>query len=64
MLQPSETNRNKPEATFQKVAECLYRHQSSDIYYALVKRSGKQYRRSLQTKDRKLAERNEEWNAA
>lgn len=43
--------------SFRKVAECLYRHESSGIYYALVKRSGKQYRRSLKTKDRKLAER-------
>jgi integrase len=39
------------------VAECLYRHESSGTYYALVKKSGKQYRRSLKTKDRKLAER-------
>lgn len=42
---------------FRKVGECLYRHESSAIYYALVKRSGKQYRRSLKTTDRKLAER-------
>jgi integrase len=40
-----------------KVAECLYRRESSGIYYALVKRSGKQYRRSLKTNERKLAER-------
>lgn len=44
-------------ARFQKVAECLYRHQSSKVYYALVKRSGKQYRQSLKTTDRKVAER-------
>jgi integrase len=50
---PEATN----ETTFQKVAECLYRHASSLIYYALVKRAGKQYRRSLRTIDRKLAER-------
>jgi hypothetical protein len=42
---------------FIKVAECLYRHKSSEIYYGLVKRSGKQFRRSLKTNDRKLAER-------
>jgi integrase len=42
---------------YQKVAECLYRDVTSGIYYALVKRSGKQYRLSLRTKDRKLAER-------
>jgi len=44
-------------AQFQKVAECLYRHTSSAVYYGLVKRAGKQYRRSLKTADRKLAER-------
>lgn len=44
-------------SVFHKVGECLYRNESSGNYYALVKRSGKQYRRSLKTKDRKLAER-------
>lgn len=49
---------HEPKAgAFQKVAECLYRHRSSGTYYGLVKRSGKQYRRSLKTSDRKLAER-------
>lgn len=42
---------------FQKVAENLYRHQSSLNYFAWVKRGGKQFRRSLKTNDRKLAER-------
>lgn len=46
-----------PAGALSKVAECLYRHSSSGTYYGLVKRSGKQYRRSLKTKDRKLAER-------
>lgn len=40
-----------------KVAECLYRNRSSGTYFALVKRKGKQIRKSLKTKDRKLAER-------
>jgi len=57
----SPTARNQPESVtenpFQKVAECLYRHRSSQVYYGLVKRAGKQYRRSLRTIDRKLAER-------
>lgn len=58
MLQTPENDSGKPETSpFRKVAECLYRHESSQVYYALVKRSGKQYRRSLKTKDRKLAER-------
>jgi len=46
-----------PEPLFVKVAECLYRNRSSGTYFALVKRKGKQLRKSLKTKDRKLAER-------
>ena len=42
---------------FHRVAENLYRLESSGGYYALLKRSDKQFRRSLKTKDRKLAER-------
>src|SRR6266581_8169901 len=45
------------QSVFHKVAENLYRRESSGGYYALVKRAGKQFRRSLRTKDRKLAER-------
>src|SRR5205809_1486175 len=45
------------QSVFHKVAENLYRLQSSGGYYALVKRAGKQFRRSLKTKDRRLAER-------
>ena len=44
--------------TYTKVAECLYRCDASGVYYALLKKSGKQIRRSLKTSDRKLAERN------
>src|SRR5471030_2773003 len=42
---------------FHRVAENLYRLESSGGYYALLKRSDKQFRRSLKTKDRKLADR-------
>ena len=42
---------------FHKVAECLYRHESSGTHYGLVKRSGKQFRRSLKADDRQLASR-------
>jgi integrase len=42
---------------FHRVAENLYRLETSGGYYALVKRGDKQFRRSLKTKDRKLAER-------
>jgi len=47
----------KDGRTYSKVAECLYRSDSSGVYYALLKKSGKQIRRSLKTADRKLAER-------
>ena len=55
--EPKVTLNEPKEGAFQKVAECLYRHKSSGTYYGLVKRLGKQYRRSLKTTDRKLAER-------
>ena len=42
---------------FHRVAENLYRLEQSGGYYGLVKRGGKQFRKSLRTKDRKLAER-------
>lgn len=42
---------------FHRVAENLYRLETSGGYYALLKRGDKQFRRSLKTKDRKLAER-------
>ena len=54
---PETTEDSPKDGPLQKVAECLYRHASSGTYYGLLKRSGKQYRRSLKTKDRKLAER-------
>ena len=50
-------NESKSPTSFLRVAECLYRNESSGGYYALVKKSGKQIRRSLKTTDRKLAER-------
>src|SRR6266498_3445717 len=45
------------ETVFHKVGENLYRLESSGGYYGLVKKGGKQFRRSLKTGDRKLAER-------
>jgi hypothetical protein len=54
-------NSNPPEsssgAVFHKVAQNLYRLESSGGYYALLKRGGKQIRRSLKTKDPALARR-------
>jgi hypothetical protein len=45
------------KVTFHRVAENLYRLEQSGEYYGLLKRGGKQFRKSLKTKDRKLAER-------
>jgi len=45
------------QSGYTRVAECLYRNDASGNYYALLKKSGKQIRRSLKTSDRKLAER-------
>jgi integrase len=45
------------KVVFHRVAENLYRLDTSGGYYALVKRGNKQFRRSLRTKDRKLADR-------
>jgi integrase len=42
---------------FQKVGECLYRYPSNGVYYARIKASGKEIRRSLRTQDRTLAKR-------
>jgi integrase len=42
---------------FRKVAPCLYRYRNGN-YYARFKAGGKEFRCSLETTDRKLAERN------
>jgi len=52
-------NNAKPAAEqsdFHKVAENLYRLDSFGGHCALVKKSGKQFRRSLKTADRKPAD--------
>lgn len=51
------TPRKARKLVFHRVAENLYRLEQSGGYYALIKRADKQFRRSLRTKDRKLAER-------
>src|ERR1022692_3278658 len=58
-MEMTAQNTSKPaeQPVFHKVAENLYRLESSGGYYALIKKGGKQFRRSLKTKDRKLAER-------
>jgi hypothetical protein len=37
-----------PVGSFQKVGECLYRYSSNGVYYARIKSSGKEIRRSLE----------------
>lgn len=53
--QPAQPVNREP--FFKKVGECLYRYSNTGTYYALVKRGGKQFRKSLKTSDRQLAER-------
>lgn len=55
--EPPEENQKPRGPVFVRVSENLYRLESSGGYYALLKRADKQFRRSLRTKDRKLAER-------
>jgi integrase len=45
------------KGTFQKVGECLYRYSRNGMYYARIKRGGKESKRSLRTTDRALAQR-------
>ena len=55
---PSEPASGSPsKPAFRKVGENLYRFETTGGYYALLKRGDKQFRRSLKTGDRKLAER-------
>ena len=49
MLRENNPDPAGNQPLFHKVAENLYRLESSDGYYALVKKSGKQFRRSLKT---------------
>jgi hypothetical protein len=58
----NESHGKSVQATFLKVGQNLYRYESSDAYYGLTKRGGKQFRTALRTeaaplKDRALAER-------
>ena len=50
-------NKTTNKATFRKVGQIqnLYRHAKKGTYYSLIKRSGKQFRRSLKTNDLQLA---------
>ena len=54
---PGQEASKARKVVFHRVAENLYRLESSGGYYALLKRGDKQFRRSLRTGDRKLADR-------
>jgi len=54
---PNDYVGNHRNQTLARVAENLYKSIQSGRYYALFERSGQQYRRSLKTTDRKLADR-------
>jgi hypothetical protein len=58
-MSSTDTGKNEGATSqaFNRVAENLYKHEQSGNYYALIKRSGKQIRRSLKTKDVALAKR-------
>jgi len=59
LAQPVEQSKHSVngQTFFKKVGECLYRYSNNGTYYALVKRNGKQFRKSLKTSDRQLADR-------
>jgi hypothetical protein len=42
---------------FQKVGECLYRYSSNGVYYGRTRVDGKEIKRSLETTDRAIANR-------
>ena len=54
---PESSKISKGTRPFRKVGENLYRLKTSGTYYALLKRGGKQIRKSLKTKDKELAAR-------
>ena len=49
---------SKNKGPFENVAECLYRYKPSGVYYARIKKNGKQFRVSLKTTDRTVAKAN------
>ena len=52
-----KTSSTRKPYTFKRVSENLYKVIETGGYYALVKRGGKQIRRSLKTTDKALARR-------
>ena len=52
---PESSDASQVKKPFRKVGENLYRLKTAGTYYALLKRGGKQIRKSLGTKDKELA---------
>jgi len=46
-----ESHGKSNQATFLKVAQNLYRNETSSTYYGLTKRGGKQFRTALRTEN-------------
>jgi integrase len=53
----SKTGLPTRQTAYTRVGECLWRNNANGIYYAFIKRRGKQFHHSLKTTDRQLAER-------
>ena len=47
--------KSKSKGPFEKVGACLYRYKASGVYYARIKKNGKEIRQSLETSDREAA---------
>ena len=52
-----KTGVSRRQTAYTRVGECLWRSSATGIYYAFIKRRGKQFHHSLKTTDRQLAER-------
>src|SRR5207237_688988 len=51
------TNSQPCNRIMHRVAECLYRAEPSQVYYAVLKINGRQIRRSMKTTEREYARR-------
>jgi len=66
VIEPAQTTRRSTRQLLGKIPNFpgLYRHTINGIYYAIKKKSGKRKEHSLDTTDRKVAERRfKEWDA-
>jgi hypothetical protein len=56
-MKTTSNDTGKSGQELRRVGQCLYRSQQSGVYYAILKRGGKQIKRSLRTSDKALAKR-------